>query len=217
MQIRTFERAFTRHFLPVTIGSVSVAWGVFFATMIFGASLDDAATIIDASFKIAAVIIGTAWALNRYFTARTDVLQLRIDPVVETVSASGGDRIFICRLDVVNTGKALTPPFTEVLELYSAEADSGEVAYRMFHRWPDQVAHPVGPIEPGSWSAVSTAVVLPRETPVVQAYLELQFETGDVWTWHRHFAANGVSSHPGIEAVHQCGATSLPGKREDSA
>jgi hypothetical protein len=213
MQLRSFERAFTQHFLPVTLGSLAVALGIFFATIVVGASLDAAAKIVDASFKIAAVVVGTAWALNRYFTARTDVLQLRVEPVVEIMSGSDNVWLFVCRLDIVNTGKSLTPAFTAVLELLSVGVGAGEVSYQSFHRWPDQEAHPVGPIEPGSWSAVSIAVVLPRDTRVVQTYLELHFETGNVWTWHRHFSAIAAgdtvqaSKVPVVQNDHGAGIT----------
>jgi hypothetical protein len=197
MQIRKLEGAFTRHFLSVTSGGLAVAWGAFFATAFLGPSLEATAKAIDASFKIAAVIVGTAWALNRYFTARTDVLQLKVEPVVEIMSGGENDRLFVCRLDIVNTGRALTPAFTEVLELQSVGVDGGNVTYQPFYRWPIRDTHPAGPVEPGSWSAISIAVVLPRETRVVQIYLELQFDTNDVWTWHRHFAATVLTGQGG--------------------
>jgi len=190
MHIRTLERAFTRYFLPVTLGTLALAWGAFFASMTLGASLNDTATAVDALFKIAAVIFGTAWALNRYFTARTDILQLKVEPLVEVMVGSDRERLFVCRLDIVNTGSSLTPAFTEVIELQSVDVAAGEVTYKPFYKWPAHQAHPAGPIEPGSWSAVSIAVALPHETRVVQTYLELQFATGEVWTWHRHFAAS---------------------------
>jgi hypothetical protein len=208
--MKALERAFTRHFLPVTLGSLALACGAFVTSIALGAPLEPAAKIVDATFKIAAVIVGTGWALNRYFTARTDVLQLRVDPIVELMPASETDRLLVCRLDIVNTGKSLTPCFSEVLELQAVDIVEGEVTYEAFYRWPARQAHPAGPIEPGSWSALSLAVILPSETRVVQAYLELRFETGDVWTWHRHFAApireltaehNGSAATPSQESV----------------
>jgi hypothetical protein len=73
--------------------------------------------------------------------------------------------------------------------LYSVQVENGEITYQAFHTWPEEHPHPVDPIEPGAWSAVSTAVLMPQEVRIVQVYLALRFETGDIWTWHRHFAA----------------------------
>ena len=189
MQIRALERIFTLHFLAVAFGGLALACAMFFAAAASGVSLHVLATITDVFFKLAAVIFGSSWALNRYFTARTDVLQIRVDPTIEIMTAPTKERLFVCRLDIVNTGKALTSAFDESLEFYSVEVENGEITYRVFHTWPEQHPHPVDPIEPGAWSAVSTAVLMPQEARIVQVYLALRFETGELWTWHRHFAA----------------------------
>lgn len=197
VEIRRLERLFTQHFLAVTAGCLAIAFGAFVFSVVRGYSLEIIATLVDTSFKIAAVIVGTAWALNRYFTARTDVLQLRVDPMVETVSSPDGNRLLLCRVDIVNTGKSLTPSLKESLDLHAVLIINDEVTYRPFYRWPADNSHPVAPIEPGSWSAISIAVPLPPDVCVVQVYIHLQFETGEIWTWHRHFttapAGGGVS------------------------
>lgn len=187
------ERLFTRQFMLAIIGSLVIAFGGSFGAVALGASLATVSAVVDTSFKIAAVIVGTAWALNRYFTSRVDVLQLRVDSVVELMSASD-QRLFVCRLDIVNTGKSLTSPFAQVLELQSLVLRDGVVEYETFHRWPEECQHPGSPIEPGSWSAVSIAVVLPPAVDVIQVYLELEFEGGDLWTWHRHYSARNLAS-----------------------
>jgi len=190
--MKTFERLLTRRFLLTVSLLLLIAWGAYAAVLLNGASVDSVAKGVDSIFKIAAVVAGTAWTLNRYFTARTDELQLRVDATVDFVlDGTGSPGMLVCRLDVVNTGKALTPPFRELVEIESAAVDNHDVVYEHMMRWPEKDLHPAPPIEPGSWSAVSFATPLRRSRRTVRVYLELRFEGGKVWTWHRHFVAAG--------------------------
>jgi len=186
VHLSALERVFTRHFLPATLGSLAIAWVTLGAIVYTGGDLDDLSQLVDSAFKVAAVIVGTSWALNRYFTARTDVLQLRVEPTVDTVGQPA-ERLLVCRLDIVNTGRSLTPTFREWLEIEAASRNAEAVTYMPIFRWPEQGDHRTAPIEPGSWSAISIAVPLPLEVNVVRIYLELDFADGTGWTWHRHF------------------------------
>jgi|GEM_PF-6289086 len=194
MRTKSLERLLTQRFLPTVLILLIAGWSTFAVVVVIGGvTADTAAKVVDATFKIAAVLAGTAWTLNRYFTARTDELQLRVDSVVDFVPADeGGVSMFVCRLDIVNTGKALTSAFGELIEIESATASKDNVAYESLMRWPAAGLHMVAPIEPGSWSALSFAVPLPRSGRVVRAFLELHFDDGKQWTWHRHFVAGGA-------------------------
>lgn len=189
MRIDSLAHAFTRRFLTTTIILLVTSWGAFLTFVLLGTSVDVAAKTVDAIFKIAAVVVGAAWTLNRYFTARTDELQLRVDPVAEFVSNSLERDMFICRLDIVNTAKALTPAFAEVVEIASAIVHGEEIRYQSIMRWPEEGLHRVAPIEPGSWSALSFATPIEHSVRVVRIFLQLKFDGGKSWTWHRHFAA----------------------------
>ncbi len=189
VQLSRLERPLTKYFVVVTAGAVVIAWAGIVAVLISGATVDKVTKLVDVAFKVAAVIVASCWALNRYFTARTDALQLRIDPTVEFVDDPEMQHLLICRLDVVNTGRALLPSFQETLKLQSVRIEGAELTYDPFFNWPEAGFHSAGSIEPGSSSAVSVAVPLARKVRVVQAYLELRFADGSAYTWHRHFTA----------------------------
>lgn len=197
MHLAKLEQLFTRHFLSVTLVTLTVAWLGFASIIIIGGDLARVATIIDGAFKIAGVIVVTSWALNRYFMARTDVLQLRVDPAVEFVGGADEERMLVLRLDIVNTSRSLTPAFTEMLEVESVAREGTAVRYTPLFRWPTTGAHPAPPIEPGSWSAIDVAIPTPVATRVVRLYVELAFESGAGWTWHRHFVAGELKSENG--------------------
>lgn len=197
LQLKSLERIFTRHFLPAVIGSLLIAWTSFAVILTRGSDLDDAAKLVDALFKIAAVIVGTGWALNRYFMARTDALQLRVDPVVDVVQPDSVGEVvglFVCRLDIVNTGRVLTPPFRDALTISEVKPRGAEVDYEPRFRWPEEGMHPGAPIEPGSWSAISVAVPFPHKVAVFHVHLQIEFEGGARWTWHRHFVQTGETN-----------------------
>jgi len=192
VRMKSLERLLTRQFLPAVFLLLVIGWAAFAVVVGSGVTVDTAAKVVDATFKIAAVLAGTAWTLNRYFTSRTDELQLRVDAAADFVPADGDEvAMFVCRLDIINTGKALTPKFSELIEIESATAGKDDVGYVSLMRWPAEGLHPTQPIEPGSWSALSFAVPLVRSNKVVRVYLELHFEGRKQWTWHRHFVATG--------------------------
>lgn len=191
MPVKRLERLLTQHFLATVSLLVGLGWCAFALVVTTDVTIDTAAKSVDAMFKIAAVVGGTAWSLNRYFTARTDELQLRVDAATDFVTSGSDAPIFVCRLDIYNTGKALTSGFREFVVIESAISEGEVIVYHPISRWPDSDLHRAAPIEPGSWSALSFAVPLRSRVPVVRVYLELQFDGGKLWTWHRHFVNKG--------------------------
>jgi hypothetical protein len=204
MKLKSLEGLSTRHFMTTSLALLVLGWTVFLITISRGLNIDSATKVTDALFKIAAVVIGTLWALNRHFAGRTDALQLRVDSTIDVVNAGelGGDShvgMLFCRLDIVNTGKTLTPALTEFLEIDSVLIENDALKYQPIWRWPTTGSHPSGPIEPGSWSAISVGCPLQNDVRAVQIYIELQFENGEMWTWHRYFKLQS-NSRPSGEA-----------------
>jgi hypothetical protein len=190
MDLHRLEKFATRHFVRWSVTLVLLSWTVLVAATAFLTTVDIATKFVDAFFKIAAVIVGAMWVLNRYFTMRSDVLQLRVDPLVEFVRPAPGDAegiIVLCRLDIVNTSKTLTSEFAQVLTIEALTVIQDVVSYQSLGRWPPDGSHPRAPIEPGSWSAISVALPVPAELSAVRVHLDLTFNSGARYTWHRHF------------------------------
>jgi hypothetical protein len=161
--------------------------------MVFSpASLDKVAKAVDVILKSCAAIVGGAWALNRYFTSRTDELQLRVESDVQAISAGSFKEspdlgMLMGRLDIVNTSRSLIPVFEQRLvvdEVYPTPDGIEEVS---LYAWPQSGLHPGGPIEPGSWSAINFSHSIPASTLAVRIYLEIYIEGALRWTWHKTF------------------------------
>jgi hypothetical protein len=192
MKLKNLEGLSTRHFMTTNLLLLGLGWAAFLITVSHGSSIDSATKVVDALFKIAAVVVGTLWALNRHFAGRTDALQLRVDSAIDVVRADelGSDGkvgMLFCRLDIVNTGKTLTPALTEFLEVQSVRIETDALKYEPIWRWPRTDSHPSGPIEPGSWSAISFGCPVQPDVRAVRIYIELQFENGEMWNWHRFY------------------------------
>lgn len=196
MYLRKLEPLATRHFLAATAVFVLVAWTLFAVSVAaLGYSVDSAGRVVDALLKAAAFVVAGMWAMNRYFTQRTDILQLRVDPSVDFVSENTeeSEYVMLCRLDAVNTGKSLTSAYDAAIQVERPTPGVDPISYVPISRWPAKDFHRSAPIEPGSWGAISMAIRVPKATKFVRVYLELRFERGGAWTWHRHFAVREAS------------------------
>jgi hypothetical protein len=197
MYFRKLETLATRYVVVTTVLLVVIVCALLaMAVQGLGYSVDTVGKVVDAVVKATALVVGGVWALNRYFTQRTDVLQLRVDPLVEFVAdtATGSDLVMLCRLDTVNTGKSLTSPYDVSLLIEGAVPASNPTAYVRIDRWPTTGSHRSGPIEPGSWGAVSMATRVPKTTKFVRVFLELKFDANATWTWHRHFVVKEATA-----------------------
>jgi hypothetical protein len=183
----------TRHLMTSTFALLTLTSGLMLFVVTEGVvSLEKLASIVDVVFKVAAGIIGTAWVLNRHFMSRVDGLQIRIDADVNSVPAGQFKEtpdlgLLIARLDVVNTGKTLLAHMEQFLVLTEVYPSEEGVKERTLLRWPAQGTHPVGPIEPGSWSATNFAHPISSSTAAVCLYTELHVAGKPAWTWHKTF------------------------------
>ena len=101
--------------------------------------------------------------------------------------------LLIARLDVVNTGKTLLSQMDQFLLLTEVSPAEHGVKERTLLRWPAQGTHPVGPIEPGSWSAINFAHPISSSTVAIRLYTELQVEGKAAWTWHKTFKLDHIA------------------------
>jgi hypothetical protein len=185
--------AVTTKYLVLTIFGVLVLTVLILAIILNYqiASLDDLSKFVDTVFKAIAILLGTIWTLNRYYTGRVDSEKLRVDPDVKIVRNSEteklGQALLIFRLDIINTSAVLIPEFQECVEIDSLElTDSGIIEKRLY-RWPESGSHPGGPIEPNSWSAINDALPVPVETYAIRVYVEIVFSDHQMMTWHKTF------------------------------
>jgi hypothetical protein len=189
---RRLEKATTQYLVPTSAAVIAVAVGGFWILLSAGVvSIDPLSKFVDVAAKTIAVSVGTLWALNRYFIGRTDAPQIRVDAHVDLLSAAqmGGDTgLLVYRLDVVNTGKTLIPPFHQFCELDAISITNGTVDHQTLNRWPDEGRLFGGPIEPGSWAALNAECPVPKGVRAVRLYLEISLRDGTRWTWHRSFA-----------------------------
>lgn len=189
----------TRHLVASTVALLLFVAGLICLVLVRGVvSLENLTSIVDLTLKVVAGIIGAAWALNRYFTTRVDALQIRVDADVDAVPAGNfkeapGLGLLIARLDVVNTGKTLLKRMDQFLILTELCPSEEGVKERILLRWPVQGTHPVGPIEPGSWSATNFAQPISSTTVAIRLYTELHIEGRPAWTWHKTFKLEQAS------------------------
>lgn len=191
---RFLEAATTKYLVLAVLFVIIVTVGSFVLVLIYGLTdVDTLATFVDAVFKTVALFVGAIWALNRYFTERTDVTQLRVDSDVSIIrdkEFEGDDcnlALLIYRLDVVNTGTSLIPDYNQYLEIDAVHPSAEGIQYKHLSRWPPIGLHPGGPIEPDSWSAINDAISIPADVKAVRLYLELQLSENNTWTWHKTF------------------------------
>jgi hypothetical protein len=156
-------------------------------------TLTNLATFTDAVVKTIAVIVGALWVLNRHYTSRVDVPQLRVDADVSAIPShkfqnqAANHSLLIFRLDVVNTGKILIPPSQQYLEIHGVVPTEDGVQHILLSRWPSEGTHPSGQIEPGSWNAINNAISIPSSVQAVRFYISIQWSKSGLWTWHKTF------------------------------
>ena len=182
--------AFTRHFAWTVLGLAVLPIVVFTVVVaLTPATLDQANMYVDSVVKVLAIVVGAAWTLNRFFASRTDALQLRVEPQAALVPpedklAKDGDALLLYRIDVVNTGRVLFHDYWIEVEIASVEVDAARhsPAYYVLDEIP---RHLGGPIEPGSWAAVSGAAVVDADLRAVRLAARIETESGQSWTWHQ--------------------------------
>jgi hypothetical protein len=185
------ETIFTKRFLATSLllGILAIT-GFTLLVNLTPVSLEDANKYVDALAKLLATIIGTAWALNRYFTNRVDAFQLRVDPHVSVVPAGSyqpksADGLLLYHLNIVNTSHVLFKDYRLMVEVASVEirADGAPVYNELAHvPWED------GPlVEPGSWAAVSDIAVMSPDVKAIRVALIIKPTSGSEWTWHQIF------------------------------
>lgn len=192
---RLLERPTTNYFIITILILVAAVIVGFALAVALGTDLEALSRFVDAVTKCLAVLIGTVWALNRYFTSRTDVVQLRVDAGIDTIRSNAFSNsqpvtsgLLAFRLDIVNTGKSLIAPFHQLLEVHAVQpSETGGIEYVEIARWPAEGLHPGGPIEPGSWSALNSEIPIRDDVKAVRLYLELHLEEDRRWTWHKTF------------------------------
>jgi len=156
-------------------------------------NLNDLATFADAVVKTVAVIVGALWVLNRHYTNRVDVPQLRVDAEVSAIpppkfsNQVANHSLLIYRLDIVNTGKTLIPPMEQYLEVHGVIPSSDGVEYVPLSRWPLTGTHPPGQIEPNSWNAINDAIAIPSNIQAVRFFIDLQLNGKGFYSWHKTF------------------------------
>ena len=192
---RWLELATTKY-LILTVCLVFSSVMLLLVITLFVKAIDSQAvnTFVDSLLKATALIGGSAWALNRYFTGRTDAPQLRVEPTLSLIPAKrfSKDRpgsLLIYRLDILNTGRTLLIVEGQFVEVSAVVADSESVNYavKSIYRWPADGYHPGPQIEPSSWSAVTDAIPIESDVQVVQLYLEILSKNKVAWNWHRFF------------------------------
>ena len=190
-------KAATTKFLVFTVffiilGTTSIVYLILYLEVI---SLDAASKFIDTIFKATSVLVALVWALNRYFVHRTDEIQLRVDADVNYIKSEDFSTIdnnlalLLLRLDVVNTGNVLIPAYKQFLQIEAAYPLTDEIDWKQLYRWPKRrIASAVAQIEPKSWGAISEAISIPDDVKAIRIYLEIQLQTGQVWSWHKNFS-----------------------------
>jgi len=193
---RILEKATTKWLAPSAFLAVCGAIGAFAGLILLDVvEAEDLQAFADIALKVAALLVGGLWALNRYFVQRTDAIQIRVDPSVNYLRLPTQDSeertspgLLIYRLEVVNTGKSFIPAYKQFVQLSAVRLHEHGLSLEPLHRWPEIGFHEGGPIEPGSWSAIDDAISVSQDLVAMQLYLEVHLSGGQVWTWHRTWA-----------------------------
>jgi len=189
-RFRTLEIISTK-FLGVTaLATIALVVGVYALVLReHWADVDKLAKFSDAVFKTVALLLGTLWAINRYFVERTDAPQFRVDADVSLIRGGTPKQpaLLIFRLDLVNTGKTQIGTFDHFVQIDVATANDSGIELHQIYRWPNAGSHKGGPIEPGSWSAINDEIICPSSTKAVRVFLAVSLNENDQWTWHRTF------------------------------
>ncbi len=190
---RLLQSLVTRH-LVVTVFAMVIVVNLTAAVVLKlqWITLDQFAKYVDAVVKTTALLAGSAWALNRYYVHRTDLEQFRIEADVTKCSFPEESEeymnLLIYRLDIINTGNVLFDGYSEAVLIESVEPGVDGVKMLPLHRWPTIGYHPGSPIEPGSWAAINDSICIPASTKVVRIFVDIQYNDGRNWTWHKTFS-----------------------------
>jgi hypothetical protein len=152
-------------------------------------TLDLLSKATDGLLKALAIVVGTLWSLNRYFTTRTDYPQLRVEVIIDSLPSTvfGSEYLhglLSYRLDIINTGKVLLNVTGYRVRISNVILSKDEVLYEPLHEWHETKA-PSALIEPGSWGGVSRAITCPNDVRAIMLFLEVELAIGGPWTWHR--------------------------------
>jgi len=190
--IPVLQKAITRYFLGIS-SSVLLTFGLAAGLLLYTDRIDlsTLAKVADTSLKLGALVVGSLWALNRYYVQRPDTPRFRVEYDISRVEgaalqpADEENDLLVLRMDVINAGQAFIAEYGQFLTVESVAIENGEAVYQPVYRWPESGVHPGGPIDPDSWSAVSDAIPIPKGTTVVRLYLELRLKSKETWTWHK--------------------------------
>ena len=196
------ETVLTRYFVWTVLALVLVPIGAFtLIVTLTSVSLDDANKYVDTVVKMLAGLVGAAWALNRFFANRADALHVRLDPHVSLVpqgdsSSPDSDALLLYRVEIINTGRVLFKDYWVEVEIASVEVDT-ESRKPVYFVADEVPRHAGGPIEPGSWAAVSGAVVVAGNLRAVRLAAQIENRAGSSWTWHQLFSVGADLPHQG--------------------
>jgi hypothetical protein len=209
--------ATTRFFLWSVFGVVTITLGFLSYVLARGYSnLEQLSRGVDIVVKVMAVLGGGSWALNRYYMSRSDVPQLKIESALDLVeghefSPPSESDLLLYRLDIVNTGKTVIPSFQQAIIFEAVFPGGTEARYEEIHRWPEHGMHLSGEVEPGSWSAVNSALPISASVVAIRIFIDLVLEGGSRWTWHRTFRVRGKAVSGGYRR--NSDANSVPNQR----
>ena len=192
------EKALSRQFMWTTVLFVLIPVAAVTAAVAFTAvDVDEAQSYVDILVKLVALVVGGAWAIDRYLTARTDSPHLRLSSRAELVergtTANSEKALLLYRIEVVNTGRVLVSDYSIEVEVASVEVSEAamEPEYYVLAEVPPRHG---GPIEPGSWAAVSGTVLAPSDLAAVRLAATIVSLAGESWTWHELVAVSGARS-----------------------
>lgn len=164
---------------PMVIVAALVATGWF--------SLKDVATFVDATLKLTAALVGSAWAANRFVTLRTDAPQLRVEGDVsrvppEQLNSSDGRSLLLCHVRAENTGSTLIAGYDWSLQVHALRSSDDA-------RLLTQVKeHQLPPIEPRSWAAIDLPMSAPPDVVVIRLVVQVRKSQGVLaWSWQKTY------------------------------
>jgi hypothetical protein len=194
-EIKILESITTRYLLLSSLVAIITAIAIFSYIFYYeSADIDKLSKYIDILFKSIVLIIGTFWALNRYYISRTDIIRLRIvnsnaKLIKDTDSIDKKQELglLILNLDILNEGNVLIRERWQYYVVESVFPSNEGTKYEQIYRFPPIGFDHEGPIEPGSWAAINDSIPIPKTIRAVRIYLEIHIPNEPIWTWHKTF------------------------------